>query len=298
MRLPHVPCASAARTVLTAALATCAYAAPPATASAATVSAVPTGVDLVSEVPMPVAISGVADVPSRLTVGFGTVGDGCYSRLVADDILDELPVAGAFSLVQPGVVDAPGPHLLCAFLEDGRGTTVMRSVLPVTARAPRAELGIEAPAIAALGRHVRIRVRGTGEAPRHAWAKLAPPGLPCDAALDSIHTPRLGLQENATVFDVNGTFRLDQYGTWKVCAKADRYHGVVDPTDTFTEAPIRVTVRCTAASRELSRVRDRWRAMSRRLRLRGLPPSPQLRIRGMAVRRARAWVEEACAPRA
>jgi hypothetical protein len=104
------------------------------------------------------------------------------------------------------------------------------------------------------------------------------------------------MQENTTAFDLVGTFRPDRYGTWKLCAKANRWHGIVDPTDTFTERLIRVTVRCTAASRELSRARDRWRAMSRRLRLRGLPPSPQLRIRGMAVRRARAWVEQACAP--
>jgi hypothetical protein len=271
-------------------------ASPAAVASGSAVTATLLTADPVSEVPLPVEITGVAHVPSTLTVGWAELHEGCYSPLVADEVLDDLPVSGAFSMRQAGIVLAPGSHVLCAFLEDDRNKTVAASVAPFTARPPAATLWIDAPAVAALGRRVRIRVRGTAEAPRHASAKLAPPGLPCDAALDSIHTPRLGLQENTMAFDLNGTIRLDQYGTWKVCAKADRYHAVVDPTDTYTEVPIRVTVPCTAASRELSRARDRWRALSRRLRLRGLPPSSHLRIRGMAVRRARAWVERACAP--
>ena len=246
---------------------------------------------------MPVAISGVADAPSTLTVGWAELSDGCASPLTARNIVDDLPVVGVFSTEQLGTVDHPGQHLLCAFLEDGRDRTVAASFTPFAARAPRSAFSVQAPSVVALGSTVRLRVTGSSEAPRSVYGTLSPPGTSCAQAAPSGNV-FLSLVTDVTAMDRTERVRLDRYGLWRACVRTERYWTVLDATDAMYQAPIRVTVRCTAASRELSRVRDRWRAMSRRLRLRGLPPSPQLRIRGMAVRRARAWVEEACAPRA
>ena len=295
MRSRLLRSAAPVRSLHVAAIVGCALVATPATASGATLSAVPIGADVVSEVPAQIAISGVADVPGTLSVGWGVVGEGCYSRLVADQVLDGLPVTGAFSLQQPGIVDRPGPHLLCAFLEDGRGTVMAASVVPVTARAPRSDFVVSAPRVVALGRTFAVRVSGTSEAPRSVFGKLAPPGAACAEALSS-GLSFLTLHADVSFLERTERVRLDQYGLWRACVRTERFWTALDPSDASSEVPIRVTVRCTAASRELSRARDRWRAMSRRLRLRGLPPSPHLRIRGMAVRRARAWVERACAP--
>jgi len=268
----------------------------PAGASAASVVAAPAAPDIVSEVPFPVTITGIAETPSTLSVGLAAIGEGCYSPVIAKEILADLPVSGPFALEQPGLVGEPGQHLLCAFLETTDGyRTVAASIAPFAARAPRSSFIVSAPPVVALGRPVRIRVTGGSEAPRSVFGKLAAPGTDCAEALSS-GLIFLGLRSEVTAIDQVEQARLDRYGTWRACVRTERYWTGDDPTDGVFEAPIRVTVRCTAASRELSRARDRWRAMSRRLRLRGLPPSPHLSIRGMAVRRARAWVAEACSP--
>ena len=268
---------------------------PASVAGAATVTAAPAAHDIVSEVAFPVAISGVADGPSTLSVGWADLTDGCYSPVASDDVLSDLPVSGRFAFEQPGLVEAPGQRLLCAFVEDARNDTVAASVVPFTARPPRSDFVVTAPAMVALGRPVRIRVAGSSEAPRSVFGKLAAPGTRCLDAVSS-GSVFMSLNTEATGLDQIEQVTLDRYGLWRACVQTERYWTALDPTDRISEAPIHVTVRCTAASRALSRARDRWRAMSRRLRLRGLPPSPQLRIRGMAVRRARAWVGEACAP--
>jgi len=272
-------------------------AAVPAGASAARVVAAPAAADIASEVPFPVTITGIADTPSTLTVGLAGIGEGCYAPFIADEVLDDLPVSGSFSMEQPAVVEKPGQHLLCAFLETDGERTVAASVAPFGARAPRSVFTVSAPAMVALGRTVRIRVTGGSEAPRFVFGKLAPPGTDCAEALSS-GSVFLSLRSEVTAIDQVEQVRLDRYGTWRACVRAERYWDGDDPTDVIFEARVRVSVPCTAASRELSRARDRWRAMSRRLRMRGLPPSPHLRIRGMAVRQARAWVAEACSPAA
>ena len=292
---PRLLRSAAVRPLRVAFIAAGVLAATPAVASAATVSAVPIGADLVSEVPARIAISGVADSPSTLTVGWADASAGCSSPLTARDVVGDLPVAGPFSTEQYGTVDEPGPHLMCAFLQNERDRTVAASFAPLTARAPRSTFSVEAPRVVALGRTVRVRVTGTSEAPRSLFGKLAPPGTTCTDALASGNV-FLSLLSDVSTVDRTESVRLDQYGRWHACVRTERFWAALDATDAVFQAPIRVTVRCTAASRALSRARDRWRAMSRRLRLRGLPPSPQLRIRGMAVRSARAWVEEACSP--
>jgi hypothetical protein len=193
------------------------------------------------------------------------------------------------------MVDEPGQHLLCAFLEDERSRTVAASVAPVTARAPRSNYAVSAPKVVALGRPFRVRVTGGSEAPRSVFGKLAAPGQSCLEGLSSTSI-FMSLLAKVTYVGHVEQIELDQYGLWRACVRTERFWTELDPTDAVSETTIRVTVRCTAASRELSRARDRWRALSRRLRLRGLPPSPHLRIRGMAVRQARAWVKEACSP--
>jgi len=281
--------------LLLAALAPCGSAVVPADAAAATVAATPLAHEVVSEVPVPVAISGVADAPSTLTVGWADLEKGCYSPLFADEVLSRFPVLGPFAMQQLGLVDEPGPHLLCAFLEDKNHKTTAASVAPLTARPPRSDYLVSAPQVVALGRPVRVRVTGGSEAPRSVFGRLAAPGTGCAAALSS-GSIFMDLRSDVTLVDETEEVRLGQYGLWRACVRTERYWAGLDPTDAVSEAPIRVTVRCTAASRGLSRARDRWRAMSRRLRLRGLPPSPHLRMRGRAVRSARAWVAEACAP--
>jgi hypothetical protein len=64
------------RTLLVAGATALAALAFPAFAAGDAVTAVPIASDLVSEVPTPIAISGVADRPSTLTVGWSAIGAG------------------------------------------------------------------------------------------------------------------------------------------------------------------------------------------------------------------------------
>lgn len=248
------------------------------------------GPDPVSEKQIAVTASGAVDRDAVLDVDVEPAARPCLPDRAS--LMWGRRVAGPFTVTETVLFDEPGSYVLCGTLRSWDDSTELaRSVTPVAARAPHVELHIEAPRTLPRGAHFRVGVTGIAEVERSLTGELVPSDDVCDPD-EGVLNQRLGLWDVTGPFNVRSGFRVDRYGTWKMCAYLRRY--LLRAPAFVASAPIRVTVRCTRASRALGRARDRWRGLNRRLALSGRPANRESRRRGTVVRRARRAAARAC----
>lgn len=251
------------------------------------------GPDPTAEVPLRVAASGHVDgEPADLRVGSRPASEGCNGY--ESDAMDRGVGPGPFSEAGDTVVDRPGAHVLCATLWGGSTGRSAQAELPFIARAPHVSLAVDGPRRVAFGARVVLSVRGDLEAGRWVFSALLPPNSSCRGDRDILGWIGPG---GATL--AAGPFAYEyavsprRFGTWHLCVSTRRYV-IDDEPQVLAEQDVRVTTACTRASRALSRARDRWRGLSRWLRLHGRGPDARLRARGRVIRRARARRAAVC----